>query len=143
MHFSIFNHAEYLLEDRKSPACVPGITIMLCSGRQGTSEANGPSELYTGPCQHFLHSPAEGASFDCCWRARLCLGRLWGDDGDSDQPNPACRASLLGNPGRFTNTCGTRSCLHTCGSLRGSSRLMDTSEEDELCGDPEQQAAKD
>lgn len=69
---------------------------------------------------------------------------MWAGSGETtvtDQPSPTCRASLLGKPARFTNAGGTRSYLHTCGSIRVSSRLMGTSEEDDLYRGPEQQEA--
>lgn len=141
MHFSLFNHAEYLLEDRKSPACVPGITIMLCLGKQGTSRLMVLQGCTHGHANTCFTPLFKGHLLTIAGMPGFCLGRLWGDDGDSDQPSPACRASLPGKPDRFTNTSGTRSYLYTCGSIRGSSHLMDTSEEGDLCRGPEQQEA--
>ena len=141
MHFSLFNHAEYLLEDRKSPACVPGITVMLCSGKQGTSRLMVLQGCTHGHASTCFTPLFKGHLLTVAGMPGFCLGRLWGDNGDSDQRSPACRASLPGKPDRFTNTCGTWSYLYTCGSIRVSSHLMDTSEENNVCGDSEQQGA--
>ena len=79
-HFSMFNHAEYLLEDRKSPACVPGITITLCSGKQGTSRL-----MVLQGCTHAMPAlPSLSCVRNIFWLLLACqalsrqaLGRQW------------------------------------------------------------------